>query len=262
MRGGQRVGAFTTSFDYGGRRLALSDGVDVLFAGAYQRAGLSAYSTATGEIRWRRPDLKKVQVLSLSADGNRLFCGREGFPCEVISAADGETLRKLRGTQWVIDSKWEPITLLDRLKPVVQGVDGATRFHVPRDTFAMLDATFAPGHLYVSETGGDVRCLSTSDGHEIWRYAPAKGRHVITLAYRPVDDCLVGIEWPYEHGGTLTMLTWKGTSGASVSTADIGSDPAYGICQDGQLVVTASRDVISSINGRHLFALRSPNEPV
>jgi len=255
LRDRQRVGAFKTTFDYGGQRLALSDAVDLLFTAAYHRFGLTAHSTTSGEIRWHRPDLKKVQMLTLSADGERLFCGREGFPCEIISASDGKSLGSFRGARRVMESKWEPMTLLDRLNPVVQETNGATKFQVLRETFAILDATFAPGRLYVSESGGSVRCLSTRDGQEIWRYDPTNGSHIVTLAYRSVDDCLLGIEWPYEHGGNLSMLTWKAQSGLTVSSIDIASYPAYGICRDGQLLITGGRQVISSIDGQHLFAV-------
>jgi hypothetical protein len=251
------AGAFATGFDFGGRRLALSDTADLLVAGAYHRAGLTARATDTGEIRWSRRELRKVQVMSLSADGERLFCGREGSPCEVLSAATGVTLERMRGTKWVLESPWEAVSLLDQLRPLVQDAAGRKRFHIARETFAMLDAAFAPGRLVLSESGGSVRCVSSIDGSELWRYRPHEGHHVLSLAYRPDDDRVIGLEWPYIHGGSSTMPSWHGTTGACTSRIDLGPgvSHAHGFCQRGESMVTPSRQVLSTKDGMLRFAL-------
>jgi hypothetical protein len=252
------VGAFATGFDFGGRRLALSDTADLLLAGAYYRAGLTAHATDTGEIRWVRRELRKVQVMSVSADGERLYCGREGFPCEVLSIATGVTLERIRGTKGVLESPWEAVSLFDQLRPFVRDAAGQKRFHIARETFAMLDAVFAPGRLVISESAGPVRCLSSSDGSELWRYRPHEGQHVLSLAYRPDDDAVIGVEWPYVHGGSFTMLSWHGMTGACTARIDLGPDVshAHGFCQRGTSIVTPTRRVLSTVDGTLRFSLR------
>src|SRR5262245_36008461 len=194
------VGTFATISDFGGSRIALSDELDLLVAGAYQRHGLVAYCPKRGVVLWARKELKKVQSLSFSTDGTRLYCGREGFPCEVIDAKSGDTVTQLRGTRTVVESPWEPIRLHDRRKPAVEDLQGKKLFSLPRLSFAFLDVAFAPGRLLVTESGGPVRCFSTQSGAELWRFLPNTGAHVLHLAYRSHDDSVVGVEWPYEHG--------------------------------------------------------------
>ncbi len=87
-----QMAVFTTVFDFGGSRLALSDERNVLVAAAYTRHGIAGYSPLSGEELWRRRDLKQIQELALSADGSRVFCGRESAPCEVVDVDTGETV--------------------------------------------------------------------------------------------------------------------------------------------------------------------------
>ena len=65
VAGGSSLASFRTCFDFGGSRLALSDELNVLIAGAYHRYGLVGYAADTAV----RSDLKKVQRLSLNGDG-------------------------------------------------------------------------------------------------------------------------------------------------------------------------------------------------
>ena len=251
------IGAFATGFDFGGRRLALSDASDLLFAGAYHDAGLTAHATASGEIRWTRRELRKVQMLTLSADGERLFCAREGSPCEVLSTATGLTLERIKGTKWILESPWEPVSLLDQFKPVVRTTSVKGKFLIARETSAMLDAVFAPGRLVISESGGSVRCVSSADGAELWRYTPDEGHHVLSLAYRADDDRIIGVEWPYVYGGHSTMVSWHGMTGACTSRIDLGPDVshAHGFCQRGESIVTSRRQVIATEDGALRFVL-------
>jgi outer membrane protein assembly factor BamB len=188
----KQYAAFTTHYDFGGHRVALSDELNLLFAGAYHRYGLSAHDALTGQIRWVRKDLKRIQVLALSADGRRLFCGREGAPCEVVSGVDGATHARLNGTRTVWESAYEAVALIDRFRPVLQGRAGDPRFRLPSPKIGFLDVTFTPGRVYLTESGGVVRCLATETGDELWMYDPGEGTHVLSLSYRPSDGRIVG----------------------------------------------------------------------
>lgn len=250
------VGSLSTIFDFGGSRVALSDELDIVVAGAYQRRGLVGYSPELGVVQWERKDLKKIQKLSLSADGTRVFCGREGFPCEVVDVESGETLGRLKGTRTVVESPWEPVRLSDRWKPVIEDQLGKTLFLVPRLSFAFLDVAFAPGKLFISESGGLVRCLSTESGKELWRYLPNSGAHVLRLAYCSDDDSVGGVEWPYEQGGPRTLLSLSASNGAYRAVHEIaGTDQAF--CDRGRCVVTSTREVLASTSAAVLYKLES-----
>jgi hypothetical protein len=53
----------------------------------------------TGEVLWRRRDIKASQVLSLSPDGSVVYCGLQRRPCAVLDVQTGETLQRLRGVK-------------------------------------------------------------------------------------------------------------------------------------------------------------------
>ncbi|MFN0070918.1 MAG: hypothetical protein ACKVVP_05445 [Chloroflexota bacterium] len=134
----------TTTFDFGGRRLALSDEVDGVIAAAYHVHGLAFYSCSTGHELWRRKDIKKVQHITLSRDGLRAYCGREGASLAVIDLRTGETIRGVRGARSLHDSPYDAVQFLDGTRPQLLDSVGRRRFFVPRTTFAFLDVAFAP----------------------------------------------------------------------------------------------------------------------
>jgi hypothetical protein len=139
----------------------------------------------------------------------------------------------------------------------VQDATGRKKFHITRETFAMLDAVFAPGRFLMSESGGSVRCLSSSDGRELWRYIPNEGHHVLSLTYRPNDERFIGVEWPYFHGGNSMLLSWHGMTGVCMSRIDLGPNVshAHGFCQQGESIVTPARQVLSTGDGMPRFPL-------
>ena len=100
---------------------AFGDSLDLLFAGAYRdctaRGALTAHTAATGEVRWRRPELRKIQMLTLSADGERLYCGREGYLVRGGVFRDRNDPGAAQGSAvgGVLESPFEPLALVDRL---------------------------------------------------------------------------------------------------------------------------------------------------
>src|SRR5580693_1986124 len=72
----QLLGEFETILDLGGQRLALTPNGRMCIAGSY-RHGLAAYSVTDGHLLWHRKDLRKVQLVNLSASGSEIYCGDE-----------------------------------------------------------------------------------------------------------------------------------------------------------------------------------------
>lgn len=154
--GGAQSAGFATTFDSGGRRLALSDQLDGVLAAAYHVHGLAFYSCGTGRELWRRRDIKKVQHITLSSDGFTAYCGRDGASLTVVDLRTGETTRTVRGARALHDSRYDSVQFLDGTRPQLIDRVGHRRFQVHRTTFGFLDVTFAPGLLALSEQGG--RC--------------------------------------------------------------------------------------------------------
>jgi|WetSurMetagenome_2_1015567.scaffolds.fasta_scaffold257298_1 hypothetical protein len=96
-----------TTFDFGGKRIALSDELDGILAAAYRRFGLALYSVNEGIEVWRRKDIKNIQHVVLSNDGIRAYCGIQDSALAIIDLQTGETIRKIKAARSLHDSPYE-----------------------------------------------------------------------------------------------------------------------------------------------------------
>ncbi|WP_457618860.1 hypothetical protein [Lutibacter sp.] len=247
---GTRSETIQTTFDFGGRRLALSDEVDGVLAAAYYIHGLALYFCNTGREVWRRKDVKKVQCITLSRDGIKAYCGIEGSSLLVIDLYSGETVRKIKGAVALYDSPYDRVKFLDGTRPQVLEEDGHRRFYVERTTFAFLDVAFAPGLLCVSEAGGPVRCIDLLTGHEQWRYDPPSGTHLLSLSYCDEGYCFLGIEWSFEKGGTKRMLRLSYDEGIVLGSFDVGMPGGCTFALDGKVLVTSDGKIFDTTTGK------------
>jgi hypothetical protein len=256
-----KVAEFETVLDFGGRRLAISpDGTRVI-AGAYQRYGIAAYEASTGTEIWRRSDLKKVQRITISADGVAAYCGLAGRAEHVLSLSNGETLLKLRGVGDVHCSPFEPIALYDcKTRPAALRTGGdELRGRIPRITFAFLDVAFAPGYLATSESGGPVRCFRVSDAVEMWRYAPRSGVHALTLGYDETANVLQGVFWPFVRGGTMVLRRFCTATGQLNSESPIPDSAEQQFCCRGTLLLTWDGSLLETATGKVVEKLAFPD---
>jgi hypothetical protein len=95
---------------------------------------LASYCCRTGREQWRRRDLKKVQQISLSADGITAYCGREGAPLVAVDLRSGETTHTVRGARGLYESKFDSLRFVDTTKPYLSRPDpGDEASHRPDD---------------------------------------------------------------------------------------------------------------------------------
>ncbi len=173
---------FKTIMDAGGRRLAVSNDGESLFAGSFVREELACYSSRCGEVLWLTKGLGKVQRIALSSDGRFAYCGTEAFTCHVITTQSGKVIDTIHAVESMCDSPYQSVKLLDGKELVLDCVGLGRRTVIPRETFAVLTRAFGPSSMCFSESGGATRCISTMDGCEIWRYVPPEGQHLLELA--------------------------------------------------------------------------------
>lgn len=233
-----------TTFDFGGRRLALSDEMDAVVAAAFHTYGVASYCCRTGRERWRRKDIQAVQRVSLSADGVTVYCGREGAALSAVGLRSGETLQTIEGAHAIHESRFESVRFVDATQPHLLRPNGGHQVSIDRTTFAFLDVTFGPGFLVLSESGGPVRCLDTATGKEMWRYQPMVDCHVLSLGFQVSGPYVLGVEWPYVHGGSKRLVRWSPTDGAVVDAMTLGepADTCFGL--DGEVIVLPEGQIL------------------
>ena len=119
-----------------------------------------------------------------------------------------------------------------------------------------MDAAFAPGRVFTTESGGSVRCFTTLDlpylrAGELWRYTPSERiRHVLRLAYRPSDDRLVGSEWAYgDTNAQDKLVTWNIHNGEVVRSLLLSREYVRDFCLAGRVFISSDRSVMSTFDG-------------
>jgi hypothetical protein len=176
-----------------------------------------------------------------------------------LESNTGLTLSSLRKIRKVFDSPFTTHVLqVPRVGDSDLAIVGSTTSLVPRLTFAILDVTFSPDALCLSEAGGPVRCLNLETANERWRYLPPAGTHVVGLSYQS-DQSFYGVQWPYESGGPVTLLQFSQSTGDIRNVCDLKSFPdAFSFGQG--IVLVSSGDVVSMPTGSVVRHLSFPME--
>src|SRR5436190_2766652 len=107
------------TFDFGGRRLAVSDALNGVVTAAYGRDGLAFLKGSTGQEGWRRKDIKKIGRITLSRDGRTAFCSVEEASLVAVDLRTGTVRYKVRGADSVHESPYEKVTFIDGRRPQV-----------------------------------------------------------------------------------------------------------------------------------------------
>ena len=236
----QKQFEFQTVLDFGGSRLGIDNDARRCIAGAYNVHGIACYETITGSLIWQRKDLKKVQRISLTPNGSIAVCGFEEKPLHMLDMRDGKSLEKFRGCRRLVFSPYESFRFADKARPEIQNLEGRTIAKLGRETFAVLSVAFGLGYFTISESGGGVRCFEASTGKLIWRYKPQVGSHVLTLGYNPLAKTFMGVLWPYQKGGSKSLLVFDSSNGDVVNNFPLGSSSEEVFCLNGQRLLSSA----------------------
>lgn len=248
MRKAQRLSSFETTMDSGGRRLAINRLGTICFAGAYQRHGIAAYDTQTGEQRWRRKDLKKVQKLRASLDGCRLFCGFENRDFLILDESDGQSLEAISRAIDVWESPYQSIvTVVQHGRDYsVRTLENVPIISLPRTTFASLDFAYGPQSLCISESTGPTTNFDMSNGEIRWKFDPGKGNHVLRLAYIEDQHKFAAITRSYEKSAGLILHTIDAETGTVTEIASVEGTLSF--CSRGSRLLTADGNLYNTLN--------------
>lgn len=240
---GRDVSTFATTFDFGGRRLALSDQLDAVVAGAAYTHGIALYDASSGLEKWRRKDIKRIQRINLSNDGSIAYCGIEGAPLVVVDLRTSETIGKVKGADSLHVSSYEAIHLLTGRPARLCNADGTPRFQLGNGGI-ILSSAFLPGAVAISLMCGGVHLLDCGTGRERWLYRPSKDCHVLQLCYSQELGCVLADEWCYKTGGPHLLRILNAETGTLESTTALGEFSACCFTSNGSTLVTSAEQVL------------------
>jgi WD40 repeat protein len=273
LKARKRVAVFETPLDSGGRRLAINPRGDICAVGSYKFSGLACYAADSGEVICVRDDLKRIQFVSYSPDGRRLYCGCELGPMTVLDAETGADIAKYAATDYAYCSPYQSIELLSKRKKgsiELRTVGGKRIAALTRTGFRINDVSFGADRVCLSEAGGGhperrdnasplVRCLETHSGSELWRYTPRGGRLIRLLAYNPDTTSFCGLEHAYVTGGQTRLLRFDYDSGRSTLVTGIRKRHATAaFCSRGRVLLTSEGETVDVVTGVTKKAFRFP----
>jgi WD40 repeat protein len=271
----KRISVFETPLDFGGRRLAINPRGDICAIASYTYSGLACYAADLGEVICVRDDLKQIQFVSYSPDGQRLYCGSERGPMTVLDAETGADLAKYASTDYVDCSAHQSIELLSKRKrgPIeLRTVGGKRIAKVTRTGFKINDVTFGADRVCLSEAGGGhperrdnasplLRCLGTQSGSELWRYAPRDGWMIRSVAYNPNAMAFFGLERAYVTGGQTRLRRFDYDSGKSTLVRAIRKPHVTAVfCSRGAALLTSKGELVDVVTGVTKQAFRFPSQ--
>jgi WD40 repeat protein len=261
------VSELNTVFEFGGHRLSINPSGEYCVAASFragQKGGVVCYEVRSGRTAWHRSDLRRVQGVRFSSDGETIWCEIEGRPVQSLNAHTGLTLAAFRTIREVFDSPFTPHLLhVPQVRREDFVIVGSAKLPMPRLTFAILDAVFSPDALCLSEANGPVRCVDVGTAKERWRYLPSSGSHVLGLSYQN-DHSFYGVQWAYDSGGPVLLLQFSESTGTVRNVCNLNSFPDAFDFALGE-VLLSSGDVVSLSTGsivRHLpFPMRDYPDP-
>ena len=262
----ERLSNFQTVFD-GCNRLATSSDGAVAIAANWRKgpkAGVAGYEATSGKVIWHRTDLRQVQEMRFSAQGDGVWCEVESRPVHCLDAKTGSTLKTLRAVRNAVDSPYSPHMILLREGDFAIGTQNES-ISVPRLCRSGLKAAFSPDAVCVCEAfnptirpvatvQGIVRCIELNSGNERWRYQPPINHFMQLISYQ--NDgffyCVQSESLP--EGWTVSLIRLSPDSGLCTEVCRLSPPPYFGGFGSGVLV-TPEGDVVSLQTGAFINKL-------
>jgi WD40 repeat protein len=219
---------FPTVFCMGARNLALAPDAGMLVTGlSVARGAVAAYEVPSGKKLWDRKRLVYPSMLEFDSTGQSIFCTVNDCRSLLrLEVGSGTTLERIKGISRYIEGPYgASLTVPSRKsKKPYRLTAGDHSFDVRALSFALLDVTFSPHSVCLTEAGGPVRCISCDDGKLQWTFHPGTDSHVLSVHYSPRLDAFFGVLRHLNNKHNRRLLRFDVTTGASEQVCDLDID--------------------------------------
>jgi WD40 repeat protein len=231
-----------TNLDCGGSRFGYTNELQAFIAAAYHRYGIELYSSISGEVIWKRKDIKRTQKISLSIDGKLAFTSFSDGPLQVIDLHSGATIEKMRGITSYIESEDGKYVFVEDRQPYIEIKELKSKMTLEKESFAILSVDISNNVFLVSESCANIRCFDINNKELLWRYNPRPGIHFLSVAI--VEQSAFCVSWPYQKGGDKEIVQFNLENGKIIKRKKIG-------CPIDVIIVPKKRIAITS-DGREI----------
>jgi hypothetical protein len=241
-----------TVLSFGGDRLALCEpgGELVIVAAAWERHGVCGYSGNNGERLWQRKDLKRAGPLSPAGDGSLVAAAINGGALQVLNASTGDSVASVRKADRFRQSAFGAIAATGWYQQValVDTRDWASRWKAALKGYAVLDATFAPDGLLVSDTGdiGHVYAFQL-DGRPAWTHRLPKEMLCWAVGWDENANEWLGLAHNVNQRTPDSMLRWS-RDGRLTANHPVPTVAAAAFVHRGRTLVT-DRELVNTQTG-------------
>jgi len=229
----------------GGKRLALTPDATACAAASFHR-GVFAFDLPSGRARWTRDDLRRIEWLRYSGDGEHLLAFTERAAV-ALDARTGEDC----GIELPITAAYESNDARSLLvgPEGVTIVAGATR-SVVAGVRKTLGACFLPARVCIAEFMGPLRCVDDR-GAALWTFRQGESHIVDVAAVR--DAHVAGVHVTPETGrAELVVLDDEGRLRSQAPL-----EPYFGAAfvDDGAGIVLSDGAYLDTRSGRRIRRL-------
>jgi len=248
----QIISEFDTILDFGGQRLIISEDGKICICGCWERHGICAYDTKTGELIWQRKDLKMVQhIQTLYADNSKFFAQFEIGASRTFDINTGLDTEKVSGAKYFFNSKYSKIDIIDKSNKIqiVDREEKKVKANIERQTFATLDLDIADICFVISESGGPLSCYDILSGQLKWRIPVSEDGHFLKVTYNEEFDMFIGVSWPFMKGGNKKLKYINKKSGKVESEMNINCPTETEFALNGSILITSDREILNIKSG-------------
>ncbi len=238
-----------THKDSGGVSVAMSPDDRHCFLGTYYSWGLACFDVSTGQIVWKRDDLKRFYGLSYSKAQQCLFAYFDGKSALRIDPKTVATLETFQRVNLVSASPFNDAVLFGDggRRFTMHKPDGGITWTVPRESFAVLDIAWSAETVAISEVGSErsngtragIRCYSLH-GELLWRYE-GKKHHMSPIMYQPNNRQYIGVDFGIYGPKDVLLVHWDELTGRICNEQEVPYAMRGAICQQGRLMFCVDR---------------------
>ena len=122
------------------------------FVGTHYSWGLTCFDVSTGQIAWKRKDLRRFYGLTFSKSQNCLFCYFQGEDALRIDPKTGATIDAFRGVKFISASSYNEAVLYGNHNQFTLRLgNGEKLWSARRESFAVMDVAWSPESIAISE---------------------------------------------------------------------------------------------------------------
>lgn len=181
---------FDTVLENGGSRLAVSPAGDRVLAGAFTRHGVALYDAASGERLWQNRSVKNLQELHFTYSGTHAWCIADVGAARMLDLQSGDVVLRMRAIRWMrpslLDSR---AAWFDGNRLCLGGQDGTRVADLAvRPARPLIDSAFGRESLWVSESGGPLRCIDLVTRELVVQLQSGAGWHWTLIGHRKLDE--------------------------------------------------------------------------